>query len=160
MRRTVGVLLLVALATVPVVRALGAADSAEETRTAVRRFVLAYVEAQNIAATGAAISMWSERPGVSSVGQGERTRGFESVRDGILRRRQGPQTAELALGSIDIELLGDAGALAVAPFKTASPAGSGGAPIEGVLTLVLEKVNGKWKLVHEHASVKAYLLGQ
>ena len=60
----------------------------------------------------------------------------------------------MTLGVIDVEILGSAHALAVAPFSATISTPQGEIQVHGALTLVVEKSGGTWKVLHEHSSVQ------
>ncbi len=131
-----------------------AAQSSPSSRTEVQKFVQAYVDAQNKPDATAVMDMVSRKSSVTSVGMGKITRGWDAIRAGIDEDVGSPFNPKMTLGVIDVEVLGSAYALAVAPFSATLSTPQGNIQVHGALTLVVEKSSGAWKVLHEHTSVQ------
>lgn len=130
--------------------------SPAETRTEVQAAVKAYADMLNRADVSAVLELYDRGPSVTSVGDGEITRGWESIRtevDSTLTGLQGAFSA--SLGSIDVTPLGSAHALAVAPYTITVTSSSGPLQMRGAMSLVLQRTDSKWVIVHEHSSTVA-----
>ena len=81
MSRTVlAVLLTLALVPVVVSAAGPTTNATESTRTAVQAFVKSYVEAVNNGDVTAVMEMFSRKPGLTSIGDAEISRGWDAIR--------------------------------------------------------------------------------
>jgi len=131
-----------------------APEGGASSRAEVQQFVRTYVEAQNKPDATAVMDMVSRKPSVSSVGMGKITRGWDAIRTGVDEDVGSPFNPKMTLGVIDVEVLGSAYALAVAPFSATLSTPQGDVQVHGALTLVVEKSGGAWKVLHEHTSVQ------
>jgi len=131
-----------------------ATQGAASSRTEVQQLVRGYVDAQNKPDATAVMDMVSRKPGASSVGMGKITRGWEAIRTLVDEDVRSPLTPRMTLGVIDVEMLGVAYALAVAPFSATLSTPRGDIQLHGALTLVVEKSGGAWKVLHEHTSAQ------
>ena len=131
-----------------------AGQGAGSVRTEVQQFVKSYVDAQNKPDATAVMDMVSRKPGVSVTGMGKITRGWEAIRASVDEDVGSPTNPKMILGVIDAEPLGNAYALAVAPFSATLSTPRGDIQVHGAITLVVEKVGGSWKVLHEHTSVQ------
>lgn len=132
-----------------------AGQASPATRADVQAFVKKYAEAANAGDVSALMEMVSRRAGVTSVNDGEITRGWEAIRtdnDEIVGREG---TYRLSVGSIDVTALGATFAIAVAPFTLTIATQQGAVQAQGAMSFVLEKQAGQWKVLHEHYSTKA-----
>jgi uncharacterized protein (TIGR02246 family) len=134
---------------------LALAQAPGAVRAEVEAAVRAYVAAHNRGDAGGVAALYGTQPGVTSIGDGEIVRGWDRIREqgnalDTLQAHQGHLT--VTLGSLDITPLGTGYALAIAPY-TLTVAGPGGAASRrGAMTLVLQKVAGEWKIIHDHTS--------
>ena len=128
--------------------------SADSVRSDVQGFVKTYVDVQNKFDASATMELVSRKPGVASIVMGEITRGWDAIRDDVDSTIGSEGRLKLALGTIDVNPLGSGFALAFAPCTITVITDSGELQLKGALTLVLEKSSGKWKVLHEHASVQ------
>ncbi len=126
----------------------------DSTRAEVQAFVKSYVEAQNKVDASAMMEMVSKRTGVTSVGMGEITRGWEAIRADVDEIVGSEGLFKIAVGTIDVEELGPSFALAVAPCTITFGSQQGDLQLRGAVSLVLEKSTDKWKVFHEHTSVR------
>ncbi len=82
---------------------------------------------------------------------GDRTRGLSGVRDRYRKRYQdeGRAMGQLTFSDLEIEPLGPNSALARGRWGLVMPDGS---KPGGLFTLVLRRLDGAWKIVHDHTS--------
>lgn len=94
-------------------------------------------------------------PEVTSVTDGQITRGWDAIRTQTdeITGREG--TFKVAVGTMDVTMLGSSYALVVAPTTISATTAQGAVEARGAVTLVLEKASGTWKIVNEHYSTKA-----
>ncbi len=131
-----------------------AAQGAVSVRTEVQQFVKSYVDAQNKPDATAVMDMVSRKPGVSSIGMGKITRGWDAIRGSVDEDVGSPMNPKMTLGVIDVDPLGNTYALAVAPFSATLSTPRGDLQVHGAITLIVEKAGGSWKVLHEHTSVQ------
>lgn len=129
-----------------------ASTTDDAARTQVQRFVEGYLDAANRADVSAMMEMFSRREDVSSVTDGVITRGWESIREDNDQFAGKEGQFRFSPGTIDVTPLGPGYALAVAPVVVTVVAGGDTLQADSALTLLLEKVEGKWKILHEHMS--------
>lgn len=137
-----------------------AAEGAASPRNEVQQLVRAYVDAQNKPDATAVLDMVSHKSSVSSIEMGKITRGWDTIRMRVDEGIGSPFNAKMALGFVDVEVLGSAHALAVAPFSATISTPQGDVKVHGALTLVVEKSGAAWKVLHEHASVQIPTLAE
>lgn len=129
--------------------------AANAARTQVQDFVRKYVEVSNSADVTAGLEFISRRPEVSNAAMGEITRGFEAIRKEADEMVGMEGRYKIAIGSMDVTMLGTSYALVVAPTSVTIVDERGQAvQVRGAASLVLEKVSGAWKVLHEHYSLK------
>lgn len=131
----------------------GAQGMPAARRDSVLAAVRAYVDASNRADVQAMIDTYSKSPGVSSAGLGEVRRGWEALRaqadslagmEGLMR---------ISLGAIDITPLGTMHALAVSSVVVRVETAGGPVQLRGAVSIILERVGGAWKVLHDHFSL-------
>jgi uncharacterized protein (TIGR02246 family) len=128
---------------------------AQAERAQVEAAVRAYVAARNTADAGAVAALFSMQPGVTSIGDGEVQRGWDQIRrhlsvlDSLTAAHQ---RATLTVGSVDVTPLGSSFALAIAGYTLTTTGPGGAAQRRGAMTLVLQKVDKDWKIIHDHLS--------
>ena len=130
--------------------------SPAQIRTEVQAAVKAYADALNRADVSSVLEQYSREGGVTSIGDGEITRGWESIRtelDSTLTGLQGAFSA--SFGSIDVTPLGTTHALAIAPFTVTATSRSGPVQMRGAMSLVVQRVDSAWSIIHEHSSTAA-----
>jgi ketosteroid isomerase-like protein len=123
-------------------------------RAEVQKFVNSYIDAQNKADATALMELVSRKPGASSINEGRLMRGWGAIRDAADEMASAVGTFKLALGTMDISSLGPGFSMVVAPFTLTVGSDDDPEQIRGALTLILEKANGKWKILHEHQSAE------
>ena len=134
--------------------AVSRVQAAPTTHDEILRFVARYIDANNKADATAVMEMTSRKANVSSVEMGTITRGWEAIRNSADAAIGSPTNDKLTLGVVDVQELGPSYALAVAPFSATTSTTQGDVQVRGALTLVLERTTGKWKMLHEHASIE------
>jgi uncharacterized protein (TIGR02246 family) len=128
---------------------------AQGMRAQVEAAVRAYVAARNTADAGAVAALFSMQPGVTSIGDGEIQLGWDQIRrhlsvlDSLTAAHQ---RATLTMGSVDVTPLGSNFALAIAGYTLTTTGPGGVAQRRGAMTLVLQKVDKDWKIIHDHLS--------
>jgi len=134
--------------------AVPTAPSAGAVRAEVQQFFKSYVKAQNKVDASAIMELVSKKPGVASISMGEITRGWEDIRKDVDSMVGSEGVMKIAIGTIDVEPLGPNFALAFAPCTITLAVAQGGLQVRGAVTLIVEKSEGKWKLIHEHTSAQ------
>ncbi|MDQ6770523.1 MAG: nuclear transport factor 2 family protein [Gemmatimonadota bacterium] len=127
--------------------------SPEQVRAQVQDAVHAYTEAINGADVSTVLALYSRGSDATTVANGDITRGWERIRaetDSTLPGLQG--RFRFALGSIDVVPLGSQHALAIAPFALTAARQGGEAQLRGAITLVFQRADSGWKIIHEHSS--------
>ena len=83
---------------------------------------------------------------------GERSRGFAAMRDRYRKnyRAEGKEMGTLAFSDVEIEALGPDVALARGRWSLVK---SDGSRPHGLFTLILRRLPGGWKIVHDHTSI-------
>ena len=135
------------------VQNLGAQGISAARRDSVLTAVRAYVDAGNRVDIQAMIDAYSKSPSVSSAGMGEIRRGWDAIRaqadslagmEGLMR---------ISLGAIDVTALGGSHALAVSSVVVRVETEDGPVQLRGAVSIVLERVAGTWKVLHDHVSL-------
>jgi ketosteroid isomerase-like protein len=127
--------------------------SPDRVRTEVQAAIREHVDAMNRADVSAYLAHYARTPSVTSIGGGEITRGWESLRaeaDSTLTGMQGG--FNIALGSIDVDPLGAEHAFALAPFTLAMATRQGPAEVRGAWTFLLQRADSGWVIIHDHSS--------
>lgn len=132
-------------------------SSPEATRTEVQQLVRDYVDANNKPDVTAMMELVSRTDGVSMAINGNVARGWDAIRtfnDGATAASSG--SFQMALGSIDVRPLGGSAALVVAPVTLTIGGANGDESLQrtGALSMVLEKADKGWKIVHQHMSLE------
>jgi ketosteroid isomerase-like protein len=129
---------------------LRSVDRTAEVREAVR----AYFQALNDADPTAIMDMFSRNPEVTSTMEGEIVRGWESIRVETDKMTGEGEQRKWSPGAMEVLSLGSDHALVVIPIHITLTSALGKDLLEGATTLVLERVDGKWKILHEHHSLQ------
>ena len=122
-------------------------------RDSILAAVRAYVDASNRADVQAIIDSYSKSANVSTAGLGEIRRGWEAIRaqaDSIAGQEG---LMHFSLGAIDVTSLGSGYALVVSSVVVRITTEQGVAQVRGALTVVLERVGGAWRVLHDHVSL-------
>ena len=123
------------------------------SRAEVEATVKAYVDAQNRGDVYDMMAMVSRRDDVVSISDGEIQRGWQTIRntnDQIVDKEGG---RPVAVGNIDVMILGPRAAVAVAPFTFTISSTQGSVRVPGATSFVFEKMGDRWYVVHEHTSI-------
>jgi uncharacterized protein (TIGR02246 family) len=160
-------LVLVALATLTLSTSAGAQQQAGRPKAPakgksaatlvreVQRHVRDYITAYNRAdATGLSYA-FSRRADVTSVIDGEITRGYDAIRalnDEMAGEEVG--SFKFAVGTLEVSLLGTQHALVVAPTTVTVKEPDGLVQLKGAMTMVLQRTPDGWRLINEHFSTK------
>ena len=128
-----------------------ASGVAQQADTAdVQAFVRQYTAAINRADASAIMEMYARVPEVTSADNLDITRGWDAI------KRDAASLSEnrfrMELGKVDVVALGPGFALVVAEASYTFGTPQGALRVRGVLTLVLEKIGGAWKVIHDHSS--------
>jgi ketosteroid isomerase-like protein len=147
-------LCLICLIAFPAAAVAAAPSTTPDTRTEVLAFVRAFTDAANRADVVAIMEMYDRSPDLLSVNDGAIARGWDAVREQAnqVLGKQGQFT--ISAGSFDVIPLGANRALAVGPVVATVQTQRGPVQLDQVTTLVLEKRQGKWLIVHDHTSTK------
>ena len=151
MSRAAGVVL-AALTLVPMSAVSATKPTATRQRVSAQGFVRSYVDAMNRAEVATMMGMFSKRPGVTSIGDGEISRGWGSIRTDAQQILGKEGTFKFTIGSIDVTPLGASYALVVAPFTFTIFSQPDTVELPAAMTLVLERSGMSWKVIHEHWS--------
>ena len=116
--------------------------------TQVRELVRAYVTSTDITSS---VAMLDEAAS-SITGDGTIVRGRDRIRDYAHRHAAAIRDQRVTLGGIEVRRLGDAHALATAPFSATVASLPQMVLAEGAVTLLVTKADSGWKIVHAHYS--------
>jgi uncharacterized protein (TIGR02246 family) len=126
--------------------------TAATVRTEVQQAVRAYVDAINKADVATLVEMYSREAGVTSVGDGQITRGWDAIRSTADSIAGAEGKYKVATGSIDVISLGPGYALALTSTILTVKTGDQEAQARGAMSLLFKKVGGEWKIIHDHTS--------
>jgi|GEM_PF-2842079 len=125
-------------------------DSTAEVQEAVRE----YFAAVNSADPTAIMNQYSRNPETTSVFEGDIVRGWEQIRKETDKMAGTAGEEKWAPGTMEVILLDEDHALVVAPMNITLHSALGIEEVEGASTLVMERAGGKWRILHEHHSIK------
>lgn len=128
------------------------ASPAAALRREIQQAVRAYVDAYNQADVGAVAEMYGRQPGVTSAGDGEILRGWDRIREFFDEFIGAEGTYKIALGSVDVTPLGPGYAMALGSYTITGGVPGESAQQRGAMTLVFQKIQGAWKVIHDHTS--------
>src|SRR5437870_2829095 len=126
--------------------------SAATVRTEVLQAVRAYVDAINKADAATLTEMYSREAGVTSVGDGQITRGWDAIRSTADSIAGAEGKYKIATGSIDVSPLGSGYALALTSTILTVKSGEQEVQLRGAMTLVYKRIGTEWKIIHDHTS--------
>ncbi len=126
--------------------------TAATVRTEVQQAVRAYVDAINKADAATLVEMYSREAGVTSVGDGQITRGWDAIRSTADSIAGAEGKYKVATGSIDVTPLGPGHALALTSTILTVKSGDQEVQLRGAMTLVFKKIGTEWKIIHDHTS--------
>ena len=146
------------LAAIMMVCVIASTARADQTtpslREEVQQFVREYVNAQNTLNAAAIMEMISRMPEGYSVWEDKITRGWDAIRNETEQSAGAKGKLIISIGIVDVESLGKDYALAVTPVVATLKTDQGDVQIRGAMSLILVKSAGKWKVFHEHTSIK------
>ena len=145
--------MLVGILTLAAVAIAATTPGVNSTRAEVEATVKAYVDAQNRGDVIDMMALVSRRDDVVSISDGEIQRGWQTIRNtnDQIMDREGNHS--MAVGNIDVMVLGPRAAVAVAPFTFTVASAQGSVRIPGATSFVFEKMGDRWYVVHEHTSI-------
>jgi len=125
------------------------AQTPSPVRTAIEQAVRAYVDANNKGDTVALAKLFSREADVTAIG-GELTwRGRNAIHSEV------GSDYRTILDSIEVIPLGPGYAMAIAGYTRTLASGLGDARLPGAMTLLFKRVDGRWRIIHAHASTAA-----
>ncbi len=129
-------------------RLFGQSDLSREIAAEVKR----YVEAVNSGDERRVADLYARRPGVSSAGDGEITRGWSEILV-LLRDFMGSLgSVTMTTDSLSVSPVGSGGAVAVFKYRWVAVGGRDTTIYDGAMTLVYERTPQGWRVVHDHTS--------
>ncbi|TMB98960.1 MAG: SgcJ/EcaC family oxidoreductase [Chloroflexi bacterium] len=126
--------------------------SGANVRTEIQQAVRAYVDAINKADAATLVEMYSREAGVTSVGDGQITRGWDGIRSTADSIAGAEGKYKVATGSIDVSPLGPGYALALTSTILTVKSGEQEVQLRGAMTLVFKKIGAEWRIIHDHTS--------
>lgn len=124
-------------------------------RTEIQQAVRNYIDAWNRSDAASVTEMYSRQPGVTSVGDGEVTRGWDRIRETMDQLLGLEGKFKISTASIDVVPLGPGYALALTNYLLTVTGGGEQVQQRGAMTLVFQRMEGEWKVLHDHTSTKA-----
>src|SRR5258705_3438181 len=146
-------LMLVAIFPLAAVAIAATPAGPNSTRAEVEATVKAYVDAQNRGDVYGMMAMVSRRDDVVSISDGEIQRGWQTIRNTNDQIMGKEGTHAMAIGNIDVLVLGPKAAVAVAPVTFTVASTQGSVRVAGATSFVFEKLGDRWYVVHEHTSI-------
>jgi uncharacterized protein (TIGR02246 family) len=137
---------------VTVVRAQ--ATPASVQRTEIQQVVRAYIDAHNKSDAATIADMYSREAGVTSVGDGQIMRGWDRIREAFDQLVGTEGKFRISIGSIDVVPMGSTYALALTNYTITLGTGAQETQQRGAMTLVFQKIQGEWKVIHDHTSTQ------
>src|SRR5262249_14511682 len=135
--------------------AAAAPAAAPDVRSEVLAFVRAFTDAANRADVAAVMEMYDRSPSLLSVDDGQIRRGWDAVREDANQVLGKEGLYKISTGSFDVIPLGTNRALAIGPVVITVQTQAGPVQANQALTLVVEKKQGKWVIIHDHTSTQA-----
>lgn len=132
-----------------------AQSQAASVRTAIQDAVRAYVKAHNDADATAMMEAVSRDAAVSSIADGQITRGWEAIRQGADEVTGTQGRFQFAVGTMDVTPVGTDHALVVAPVTLTIGTAEGDVQMKGAISLLVRKTGARWLVLHEHFSTQA-----
>src|SRR3989475_9267232 len=126
--------------------------TAATVRTEIQQAVRAYVDAINKADAATLTEMYSREAGVTSVGDGQITRGWDAIRSTADSIAGAEGKYKVATGSIDIVPLGPGYSLALTSTILTVKSGDQEVQLRGAMTLLFKRIGAEWKIIHDHTS--------
>jgi uncharacterized protein (TIGR02246 family) len=146
MKRVLVGLLLAAGGTAP-----AAAARADDTRVAVQALLDAQVDAWNRGDLGGFMAGYWRSPELVFCSGATLTKGWDATLERYRKRYQaeGREMGRLGFDSVEVLPLGPDGAAARGAYRLHM---SDGSEPHGLFTLVLRRIDGAWRIVHDHTS--------
>ncbi len=120
--------------------------------------VTRYVEAVNSGDARRVADLYLRRPGVTSAGDGEITRGWSEIAT-LLRDFMGALgSVTMTTDSLSVSPVGSDGAVAVFKYRWVAVRDRDTTTYDGAMTLVYERTPQGWRVVHDHTSTLLPLL--
>jgi ketosteroid isomerase-like protein len=111
-----------------------------------------YRQAHEVRSVEALDPLYLASPELVRVWQGERTTGWDAVRDQLGALFNRARDIKLRVDQPTVLALGDGGAVVVANAARTVAEGVTSVRVEGVLTLVLRREEQRWRIASEHFS--------
>ena len=118
------------------------------------QFVKSYVKAMNRADVPSMMKMFDRGSGVTSIGDGSISHGWRSIQADAQQFVGREGTFKFTVGMVEVTPLGSGYVLAVAPFTMQTVGQEEDVELPAAMTLVLERADKSWKVIHEHWSSK------
>ena len=150
---------LAAIATLALSTTAAVQSPAASPRSAIQDAVRAYVKAHNDADATAMMEAMSRDASVSSIADGQITRGWEAIRQGADEITGNQGQFQFAIGTMDVTLLGTEHALVIAPVTLTIATAQGPVQVKAATSLILRKTGPRWLVLHEHFSIQAQTEG-
>lgn len=115
-------------------------------------FMRKYVEVANKADVNGYLALYKQDPNLLSITDGEITRGWSSLRDTANQLIGKEGSYKLSIGAYDVMALGANRVLVAGPHVLIVTTEAGPEQADGAFSFILEKIGGKWLIVHEHDS--------
>lgn len=136
-----------------VVAATAQAGEPSKLRDEVKAVLDAQGAAWNAGDLDAYLSHYAKGPDTVHITGGEIITGSEAIGAGYRARNPDPSAyGEIAYTDLKVTALSDRAAIAHAPWSWTL----GEASAEGVFTLVLEEIDGAWRVVHDHTTLSRF----
>lgn len=127
---------------------LAPAEVVREVKGAVEQYRQAY----EVKSLDALAPLYLQGPGLELVIQGERTSGWDSVRNYLSARLSAATEIHARTSDVSVVALGNTAAAAVLTLFRSISDGTATLSVTGTLTLVFRRVGGDWKIASEHFS--------
>jgi uncharacterized protein (TIGR02246 family) len=125
---------------------------AKELRDEIEMLLNAYVTAEQAQDPASIMNLMSRRTSVTSVTQGRILSGRTAIQRESELAAHSQKPPKISLNTIAVSPLGEDYALAVAEYTVRVHLTRGPLEFQGVWTVVLERTDGEWKILHEHHS--------
>ena len=120
----------------------------------VQDFVRVYLAAYNSGDATKITSMITKDGSATSIGYGEITEGWESIRKVVDEHNAGAVSLRVTFATVTVQPVSADVALAFAPFTVTIAQRRGTVQLPGAATLIIRRSGGKLELMHEHYSTK------
>jgi ketosteroid isomerase-like protein len=106
----------------------------------------------NRADVASMMKMFSKRSGVTAIGDGAISHGWKSIQTDAQQFVGREGTFKFTVGLVEVTPLGSGYVLAVAPLTVQTVGQEEDVEVPAAMTLVLERADKSWKVLHEHWS--------